>query len=278
MGKKFKVREKVICPFIVATFYCHHRSCHGKDRLAPGDVFNWRHLGANAGRQGTRRVQRTAAAAAESGRWYNNLAKYLFAPLLHTLANFPIGKQTVVTVCVRMKTLRILSLSLSLSYRIDIIYLFPPIFFLLLLLNFCWWSPKVSSKERASACTVINFNIKVVPVWPVSVATEGRNPNWEAQHYRNTIFLAKTEIKKKRKRKRERAKMRRRRQGICWSDERLDSTVTLICRFICKGIDTHTGSQQVSKDSQETSTSTAQVGKVVTKLINGPSHDEGGTW
>ncbi len=104
----------MICPFIVATFYCHHRSCHGKDRLAPGDVFNWRHLGANAGRQGTRRVQRTAAAAAESGRWYNNLAKYLFAPLLHTLANFPIGKQTVVTVCVRMKTLRILSLSLSL--------------------------------------------------------------------------------------------------------------------------------------------------------------------
>ena len=184
----------MICPFIVATFYCHHRSCHGKDRLAPGDVFNWRHLGANAGRQGTRRVQRTAAAAAESGRWYNNLAKYLFAPLLHTLANFPIGKQTVVTVCVRMKTLRILSLSLSLSYRIDIIYLFPPIF-LLLLLNFCWWSPKVSSKERASACTVINFNIKVVPVWPVSGYDWGEAQTERQNTTEILFFLAKAEIK-----------------------------------------------------------------------------------
>ena len=46
---------------------------------------------------------------------------------------------------------------------------------------------------------------------------------------------------------------------------------------------TQRGSQQVSRrtvqETSTTTTTTAQVGKVVTKLINGPSHDEGGgTW
>ncbi len=110
----------------------------------------------------------------------------------------------------------------------------------------------------------------------------GRNPNWEAEHYRNTIFfLAKAEIKK-RKRAREGenettiAHLLKRRAAGQHSDINLPI-------YMQRNRHTQRGSQQVSRrtvqETSSTTTTTAQVGKVVTKLINGPSHDEGGgTW